>query len=244
MEKRYVMGDIHGNARAMVGLLDYVDPDPEELVLIGDLINRGLDSWGVLEETALLVDEGATVIRGNHDLILPAFVAPNTSKQMFLDEKVGSYPTYVSIQNAIKNHGYDKVKETIAKIHHKMVYYHEDPNYIFAHAGIDPRIPYMDQQRPEVLVSGCAGWKSSKEAHCYDQYVVYGHTPTWMIHRDIEQDDARVWMSHRAKKIAIDTGAGFGEKLTLLDLLDGIAYSYDVVTRKIDKYRFKRGEKY
>lgn len=243
MKKRYVMGDIHGNARAMLGLLDYVDPDPEELVIIGDLINRGLNSWGVMKEAALLIDEGATIIRGNHDVLLPLFINDSLTPKDFHDENIGCLPTYVSFKLAEEAESKQVVHETIKKVYDNMVDCHEDEDYIFVHAGIDPRVPYMNLQKPEVLRNGCQEWKNPTNVHCYDQYVVFGHTPTWWIHKSIPQDNARVWMSHKAKKIAIDTGAGFGEKLTMVDLYDGIAYSYDVVTREIEEYRFKRGDK-
>ena len=242
MEKRYVMGDIHGNARAMIGLLEYVDPDPEELVLLGDLINRGLDSWGVIEEAAMLVDEGATIIKGNHDMTLPAFM--DTINLNPIDIKRTNpdlYPTYKSFKNAIRDKGQAVVQQAIETVYNAMIPYHEDEKYIFVHAGIDPRVPYMHQQKKDTLYMGCAEWKNPHNIHCYEQYVVYGHTPTYHLHRDITEEDARVWMSHKSKKIAIDTGAGFGCKLTMVDLYDGIAYAYDIVTREISEYRFKKG---
>lgn len=243
MQKRYAISDIHGNADAFLKLLDHVDPDPEELVIVGDLCNRGLDTWGVYEEVAQLIREGTDVVMGNHDLWHSQFQNGNIPKMFFTGESVGGITTVKSMELAAQKHSPEKVAKTINFIHKSMVPYLEDDDYIFVHAGLDPRVPYMSQQKPEILFMGTQDWKNPQIQHCYDQYVVYGHTPTWNIHREIKEEEATVWMSHRAKKIAIDTGAGFGCRLTMIDLFDGIAYAYDFHSRSIIEYRFKRRDR-
>lgn len=239
--KRYAISDIHGNAYAFLRLLDHVDPDPEELVIVGDLCNRGLDTWGVYEEVAQLIKEGTDVIVGNHDYWHSLLREGRMNTNQFKDENIGGITTIKSLELAMNRHGKEKVISTVNSIHREMKPYLEEDDYIFVHAGIDPRVPYMNQQKAEVLMMGSADWKNPTVQHCYDQYVVFGHTPTYMIHRDIQEEEATVWMSHRAKKIAIDTGAGFGSRLTMVDLYDGIAYAYDFRKRDIIEYRFKKG---
>lgn len=241
MQKRYAISDIHGNAYPFLKLLDHVDPDPEELVIVGDLCNRGLDTWGVYEEVAQLIDEGTDVVIGNHDYWHSQLREGKMSTLQFSNENIGGLTTIKSLDLAIVKHGRDKVMETVNTIHKNMKPYVEDDDYIFVHAGLDPRVPYMSQQKPDTLLMGSPEWKNPQLQHCYDQYVVFGHTPTYMIHREIKEEEATVWMSHRAKKIAIDTGAGFGNRLTMVDLYDGIAYAYDFRTRSIVEYRFKKG---
>ena len=42
------IGDIHGHFKALVGLIDLINLNPEDtLVFLGDYINRGPDSKGV-----------------------------------------------------------------------------------------------------------------------------------------------------------------------------------------------------
>lgn len=241
MNKRYAISDIHGNAHAFLKLLDHVDPDPEELVIVGDLCNRGLDTWGVYEEVNQLIEEGTHVVVGNHDHWHASLRLGRMLPQQFHSEEIGGITTTKSIELAVKKHGAEKVDKIITNIRDNMIPYLEDEDYIFVHAGIDPRVPYMSQQKPEILMMGSPDWKNPKLNHCYDQYIVFGHTPTYMIHRDIKEEAATVWMSHRAKKIAIDTGAGFGNRLTMIDLYDGIAYAYDFRSRSIIEYRFKKG---
>jgi serine/threonine protein phosphatase 1 len=241
-KKRWAISDIHGNGRAFLKLLDYVDPDPEQMVICGDLVNRGLESWEVLEECAQLLDEGAHILRGNHDQAFFAVQADPTLATDFYDPMVGGVQTVRSIALAKERFGEDKVEEVLIKIFKKMVNYYEDSHFIFVHAGLNPRIPYMEDQKTNDLVMGCADWKNPALEHPFDQVVVFGHTPTYHIHKNIVENDARVWFSRKARKLGIDTGAGFGYRLTMVDLWEGIAYAYDFASREIIDYQFKKAE--
>jgi serine/threonine protein phosphatase 1 len=236
---RYAIADIHGNGRAFLKLLDHVDPDPEEMVICGDLINRGLESWEVIEECSLLLDEGCTIIQGNHDYWYKMFRLGHAHyANIMKHETVGGMTTLRSFDLAIKKHGEAHVKKTINKVFNSMVQYLETDTHIFVHAGIDCRIPYMEDQKAEVLMMGCDNWKNPNFTHTFDQTIVFGHTPTPRIHRNISEEEATVWFSRKAKKLGIDTGAGFGWRLTMVDLKEGVAYAYDFVKRDIIKYDF------
>lgn len=268
-KKRWAISDIHGNGRAFLKLLDHVDPDPEQLVICGDLVNRGLESWEVLEECAQLLDEGATIVKGNHDyaffhilanpnlipksdltanLVNKIAMKPRSSKPEpqtdFFTPEVGGMQTIKSIELARNRVGEDKVEKVLTKIFTKMTNYYEDSHYIFVHAGLNPRVPYMDEQNTQDLIMGNPDWKNPNIEHTFDQIVVFGHTPTYYIHKGITEVDTRVWFSRKARKLAIDTGAGFGCRLTMIDLWEGIAYAYDFGHREIIDYQFKRAEEW
>src|SRR5437868_265246 len=64
---RWIIGDIHGMLRPLTTLLDAVrrrDAQPQ-LLFVGDYVNRGPDSRGVIE--LLLSLSNARFVRGNHD---------------------------------------------------------------------------------------------------------------------------------------------------------------------------------
>ncbi|MFW5955273.1 MAG: metallophosphoesterase, partial [Rhodothermales bacterium] len=68
----YAIGDIHGCAETLWNLLDELNVGPDDhLVFIGDYIDRGPDSHGVI---AGLIDLSDTVrctfLRGNHEKLL------------------------------------------------------------------------------------------------------------------------------------------------------------------------------
>ena len=65
------IGDIHGCSRAFEELIAAVDLQPEDrLVTLGDYIDHGPDSKGVINRLIALHDTGQLVaLRGNHELI-------------------------------------------------------------------------------------------------------------------------------------------------------------------------------
>ena len=66
-----LIGDVHGCNSALEALLDKVMPGREDtLVLLGDLVDRGPDSWDVFQTVQDLADrfgERFVLLRGNHE---------------------------------------------------------------------------------------------------------------------------------------------------------------------------------
>ena len=70
---RWYIGDIHGCLDELVEL-DAMLPEGDERVFVGDLVDRGPDSLGVL---AYMMQAGYTVVRGNHDDKLMRYLKGN-----------------------------------------------------------------------------------------------------------------------------------------------------------------------
>jgi serine/threonine protein phosphatase 1 len=67
---RYAIGDIHGGAKTFQALSDSLSlKHSDRLYLLGDYVDRGNDSKGVLDIILGLTDSGYYIrpVRGNHD---------------------------------------------------------------------------------------------------------------------------------------------------------------------------------
>jgi calcineurin-like phosphoesterase family protein len=74
---RWVVGDVHGMLRPLAGLVAAVrEADPAaHFIFVGDYVNRGPDSRGVIE--FLLNLQPATFLRGNHDDVFDLLINGN-----------------------------------------------------------------------------------------------------------------------------------------------------------------------
>ena len=78
---RWVVGDIHGMLRPLRSLVGHVTAkDPAaQFLFVGDYVNRGPDSRGVIDLLLSLQDEGrAKFVRGNHDDIFDMVLSGQT----------------------------------------------------------------------------------------------------------------------------------------------------------------------
>ncbi len=98
----YAIGDIHGQAALLDELLGMIErdgmgrPETKVLVFIGDYVDRGTDSKGVIEQLVnLQSDFTAHFLRGNHDQALLDFLANPNSFPLWKDygaeETLASY---------------------------------------------------------------------------------------------------------------------------------------------------------
>src|SRR5438045_4656818 len=99
------IGDIHGCARALEWLLQAVAPTRDELIVtLGDYVDRGLDSAGVLNRLVRLAETHRLVpLRGNHEQMMTA--ARDGEAEMQLWCNLGGGGTLVSYC-ALDAHGH------------------------------------------------------------------------------------------------------------------------------------------
>ena len=86
-----VIGDVHGCAGALKALIGKVKPEKEDrLILLGDLFDRGPESWEVFETVKALeksLGERFVLLLGNHEDYLLA--EKLTLRQKMIWDKVG-----------------------------------------------------------------------------------------------------------------------------------------------------------
>ena len=65
-----LMSDIHGNIQALDACLEHArTQSPQRFAFLGDLVGYGADPCAVIDRVMLLAEEGATVLKGNHDAL-------------------------------------------------------------------------------------------------------------------------------------------------------------------------------
>ncbi|GMM93361.1 metallophosphoesterase [Qipengyuania sp. MTN3-11] len=220
-QRFYVVGDIHGRRDLFDALIEAVDADDAArddadttIVLLGDLVDRGPDSAGVIRSAR---DWGqrrpVRYIAGNHEEMFLQSFEDTEMLRHFLKhggrETVLSYGldrgTYNSLTLAELQ---DEIAEIVPREDREFLAGFEDMiiagDYLFVHAGIDPSRP-IDQQRSSDLRWIRERFLNSTESH--DHVVVHGHT----IFEDVED---------RGTRIGIDTGAFRSGRLTAL-MLEG-----------------------
>lgn len=76
------IGDIHGCLTALNTLLAHVDPRPDDqLVFLGDYVDRGPHSRGVIDRLiGLIASHNVVALRGNHEVMMMQAREPRTAQ--------------------------------------------------------------------------------------------------------------------------------------------------------------------
>jgi len=134
--RTFVIGDVHGCSKTFKRLLEIVGLDrTDTLFLLGDLIDRGPDSRGVIETILRLQKDGFGIqpIRGNHEEMLLLAERTGVFDDLLLWLHNGGDAT-------LKSYGVDHPKD-IPVEHLEFLeglpYYRMTRQYLFVHAGLD-----------------------------------------------------------------------------------------------------------
>ncbi|MBV1895440.1 MAG: serine/threonine protein phosphatase [Rhodobacteraceae bacterium] len=207
-----VIGDIHGCIDLLDLLLARIEPDCP-LVFVGDYIDRGPDSAGVLRRLKQLTQtENREVIclLGNHEEMLLRFVHdPKRVGQLWLQN--GGMQTLASfgvaqISGTIKGAEAaavaellcDAMGEDLLQWLRNLPLTWQSGNVIVSHAALDPSVPLADQDRRTLL------WGHplfGRKIRSDGLWVVHGHTV---------MQEPRV----QGGVVSVDTGAFSAGRLT------------------------------
>lgn len=185
--KRYVITDIHGCARTFRSLLGKLRLRPEDhLYLLGDYIDRGPDSKGVLDLIMELSAEGYYVypLRGNHE----QFLLDSISDRYVFDNWAG----YNGGHATLKSFGVALVREIPEKYLSFLAalpYYITLDDYYLVHAGFNFDLPDPFGDREAMLF--IRDFPVS-EKDLGGRKILHGHTPTPLdvIQTKIEEKEA------------------------------------------------------
>jgi len=168
--RRFVIGDIHGCSKALRTLIECIDPSPEdELVFLGDYVDRGPDSRGVIDQVIELQSHCNVVpLRGNHEIMLMGVAFGGLDGNMWLG--TGGKATVTSYGGSL-----EKIPASHETFLRSLLPFYETPSEIFVHAGYLAHLP-MEQQSDEIRY-----WMHLSPAtpppHFSGKRVYVGHTP-------------------------------------------------------------------
>ena len=207
--KIYAIGDIHGCLDPLNRLLEKIGPDPERdrLVFLGDYINRGPDSRGVIERLiAVKKKHPRTVfLKGNHEIMFLDYLE-GTPRELFLHagglETLDSY----NISRFDGAAGNSMIPAEHIRFLHDLLPYWESEDYIFVHAGFE-KGRHPTTQRSEWLFWADKRRFLKQRFPGGKKIVIFGHFA----------EDEPIVMED---KVGIDSGAVYGGKLTGLVLPD------------------------
>ena len=146
------IGDIHGFLDAFDALLAVVGPQPDDrIITLGDYVDRGPDSAGVLDRLLEWHATGILIpLRGNHDEMMLASRRDKSPRRLWL--RYGGVQTLESYGHSATAEEYDRVPESHYRfIEHTCRDWYETDTHLFAHANIHPEVP-MDKQDKSVLL--------------------------------------------------------------------------------------------
>jgi serine/threonine protein phosphatase 1 len=206
----FAIGDIHGFLNKLRELMAKIDPDPlqDELVFLGDYIDRGPQSKEVIDYVLEIKEKypRSVFLIGNHEFMFLEYLTNRKEPWTFLlnggIETVHSYELIGDDPEA-------NLPADHYAFFNSLKPYYETEDYIFVHAGLRADVPLQEQTLDDLL------WirrEFIESTHDFGKLVVFGHTPV-----------PRPLMHHN--KLGIDTGAGYGGMLTCVELPSTVFYS-------------------
>ena len=217
----YAIGDVHGHLDLLRDALDRIDADRARtgdhaapVVQIGDLVDRGPDSRGVVQYLMELTarDARVTVLKGNHDNMFALFLEdpPRPDPRLrtdltWLHPRLGGRETLASYgvdPDLPPDQMHAAATRAVPPAHRTFLdalpLSKRLDDSLLVHAGIRPGFP-LEAQDPEDLYWIRQEFLDDRRDH--GALVIHGHTP-------VEQ------VEHRGNRLAIDTGAAYGGPLS------------------------------
>lgn len=213
----YAIGDIHGQLGMLEAAHARIARDRAEtgdadapVVHLGDLVDRGPDSRGVIDFLMEGIAGGAPwmALKGNHEaMFLDLLAGTGETAESYFGERTGGLATVASYgvrtgafrsRRAIAEEARAAVPDSHRRFLADLPLLRAAPGLLFVHAGIRPGVP-ITLQEPQDLLWIRGAFLESSIGH--GALVVHGHTP-------VEAPE------HRGNRVNLDTGAGFGRRLT------------------------------
>lgn len=199
--RTFIISDIHGNNELFRKSLKQIGlKKTDKLLLLGDLIDRGPDSKGVLDTIILLLESGFNIecLIGNHEkMLLDASLNTNNLNLWVIN---GGDKTLSSFLTS----SIEKIPLKYYELLNSFKYFLEMDNFIFVHAALNMKIenPYTDT---ETILWERDPFKYLNIEWLGNRKLIHGHNPKSQefILKSIENDE---------KIICVDNGTYLNKK--------------------------------
>lgn len=202
--RTFAFGDIHGCNQLLTALLNKIAPQPNDtLIFLGDLIDRGHDSKGVID-TIWQYEKLCNVITimGNHEeMMINAIKYADERKYWF---KYGGIETMQSFHQTADLHGILAIPYEYINWLKRLKPYYEMGDFIFSHATPYYHLPMENQSNHGLR------WRFLEQddiGHITGKKIICGHSAQKSGKALVQKDI-----------ICIDTYAYGGQKLTALEI--------------------------
>lgn len=229
----YAIGDIHGQLEKLREVHALIAADRAaagdtggEVVHVGDLVDRGPDSRGVISYLIDGIAAGApwVVLKGNHDRMFEGFMGdpdyhdPGLRADLYWthprlggDTTLASYDVLGAGERMLFDLHDDAIRN-VPEAHRAFIrtlpVMHRVPGVALVHAGIRPGVALEDQTENDLLWIR-QGFLDDPSDH--GALIVHGHTPVETV-------------THYGNRLNIDTGAGYGRALSAVVIEDGAVW--------------------
>jgi len=208
MPRTIAIGDIHGCLDALNALLYAIQPTPEDTIItVGDYVDRGPDSRGVIERLLELEKTTHLVpLLGNHEEMLIAVLAREMEPYGWLNH--GGVDT-------MDSYGFSGDLACVPKSHReffgRLANFYENDTHFVIHANYDPVLPLSEQ--PADLLRWVKISNILPGPHINGKIAVLGHT------HDRQGEIFKV-----PHLVCIDTYCYGGKWLTAMELTTGTVW--------------------
>lgn len=218
----YAIGDVHGHLDKLRRVHELIAQDRRDhgtldapIVHVGDLVDRGPDSRGVIQHLidGIAAGENWVVLQGNHDRLFANFLhdpaQADSARWSGLDwlrpsfggwATLASYGVATGIEDIATAHAeaQTRVPDAHRTFLEALPRWYRRGEAVFVHAGVRPGIPVEQQAEHDLL------WIRGDflfDTRDHGALVVHGHTPVDEV-------------THCGNRLAIDTGAAHGGPLS------------------------------
>jgi serine/threonine protein phosphatase 1 len=211
----FAISDIHGCSQTFTALLDKIAfSKSDSLYLLGDYIDRGPNSKGVIDQILKLTEEGYRVhcLRGNHEQMMLDGLTDNNKKCAW--EMAGG-------KEALLSFGVDdlsEIPEKYIRFFHNLEYYFEADGYILVHAGLNFWKTGRLEDKTSMLWS--RSWYDDIDYEWLgERIIIHGHTPQSRM-----ESDEQLAFIQTQRYLNIDNGCVFAHRVRGMDMGNLLAF--------------------